>query len=175
MGEDSVFDFGRQLTEDFIQRAGLHSTPQALLNGIPLQSSNLNVDEFEEAVLQEVMTQTPVLQKAIFRGKLTDRDDVLDYLMSQPNVMPRLNQRILNKESSLYLDMSGKATSIVDVKALLNLPTQDMTATCIENVKYFTIPRKGSKYHTMTYWIVGDLYCKKSRDLLMAALEHMVI
>lgn len=173
LGEDSVFDFGRQLSEDFIQRSGLHNTPQALLNGIPLQKSQLNVDEFEEAVLQEVMSQTPILQKAIFRGKITDRDDVLDYIMSQPNVMPRLNQRILNKDNSFYLDMSGKATTLLDIKGLEKLSQRDMVATAVENLKYFSMSKKDLKYHSMTYWIVGDLNCPKSRLLLLSALEHL--
>lgn len=36
LGEDSDYDFGRQLSSDFIQRTGLKVFPQALLNGIPL-------------------------------------------------------------------------------------------------------------------------------------------
>lgn len=50
--EDSDYDFGRQLALDFIQRTGQRVLPQALLNGIPLASSSLNVDDFEEVVLQ---------------------------------------------------------------------------------------------------------------------------
>lgn len=35
------------------------------------------------------MVQTPNLQKAVYKGELTDKDNVIDYIMSQPNVMPR--------------------------------------------------------------------------------------
>ncbi|KAF5269322.1 hypothetical protein FQR65_LT02624 [Abscondita terminalis] len=173
IGEDSAYDFGRQLTEDFIQRTGLRTFPQALLNGIPLQSTQLNVNDFEEAILQEVMTQTSTFQKAIFRGKLTDKDDVLDFIMEQPNVMPRLNQRILNKDMSFYLDMSGKGTTTLTVQNLAKLPHRAMTATAVENLKYFQFPKKGTKFHTMTYWIIGNLACPKARKLLVAALEHL--
>ncbi|KAK5645916.1 hypothetical protein RI129_004380 [Pyrocoelia pectoralis] len=174
LGEDSAYDFGRQLTEDFIQRTGLiYSMPQALLNGIPLQSSQLNVNDFEEAILQEVMSQTSIFQKAIFRGKLVDKDDVVDFIMGQPNVMPRLNQRILNRDRSFYLDMSGTATSSLTVESLSKLSHSGMTATAAENLKYFQLPRKGTHYHTMTYWIVGNLACPKARKLLIAALEHL--
>ena len=62
---------------------------QVLLNGIPLPSDMLSADSFEEAVLTEIMAQTPSIQRAVYKGELTDRDDVLDYLMSLPNVMPR--------------------------------------------------------------------------------------
>lgn len=60
-----------------------------LLNGIPLPEKSLNAEEFEEAVLTEIMTQTPALQKAIYKGELTDSENVVDYIMNQPNVMPR--------------------------------------------------------------------------------------
>ncbi|RZC41026.1 UDP-glucose:glycoprotein glucosyltransferase, partial [Asbolus verrucosus] len=172
LGEDSDYDFGRQLAIDFIQRTGQRVLPQALLNGIPLPSSSLNVDDFEEAVLQEVMSQTSSLQKAVYRGKLSDGDDVLEYLMNQPNVMPRLNERVLNKDQSLYLDMTGTATSTMDPEALAKLSARDMTATAIDNLKYFYVPKKGKQLHTMTYWITGDLKYLESRQLLLAALQH---
>lgn len=174
LGEDSDYDFGRQLSYDFIQRVGVRTLPQAMLNGILLPAAHINTDDFEEAVLQEVMNQTPLFQKAVYRGKLTDTDDVVDYMMNQPNVMPRLNERILNKESSFYLDMSGTGSSSMSVQSLQQLSPRDMTATAIENFKYFTAPRKSHKHHSMTYWVVGDLECKKSRELLLNALEHLV-
>ncbi|KAJ8942870.1 hypothetical protein NQ314_009934 [Rhamnusium bicolor] len=120
------------------------------------------------------MSQTPTFQKAIYRGKVSDSDDVTDYIMNQPNVMPRLNDRILNKEKSFYLDMSGSGTSINNVQKLLQLSPRDMTATAVENLKYFSTAKKGKQYHSMTYWIVGDLKCNKSRKLLLDALEHLV-
>lgn len=76
----------------------------------------MNVEDFEEVVLQEVMGQTVHFQKAIYKGKLTDSQNVIDYIMDQPNVMPRLNHRILNRELSRYLDMSGKATSTSNIE-----------------------------------------------------------
>ncbi|XP_018331345.1 UDP-glucose:glycoprotein glucosyltransferase isoform X2 [Agrilus planipennis] len=175
LGEDSDYDFGRQLSEDFLQRSGLTPLPQALLNGVPLPSSQAILDDFEEAILQEVIVQTPIIQKAIFKGKLLDSDNVLDYLMSQQNVMPRLNQRILNKDSSSYLDMTGIAKTTMDVKDLLQMSKAEMTATAVENLKYFIIPKKSAKYFSMTYWIVGDLDCPKARDLLLTALLNMKI
>jgi UDP-glucose:glycoprotein glucosyltransferase len=62
---------------------------QVLLNGIPLPQDSLDADNFEEAVLTEIMAQTPTLQRAVYKGEVTDKDNILDYLMSKPNVMPR--------------------------------------------------------------------------------------
>ncbi|XP_066143458.1 UDP-glucose:glycoprotein glucosyltransferase [Euwallacea fornicatus] len=174
LGEDSDYDFGRQLSLDFIDRTGLKVFPQALMNGIPLPQDKMNVEEFEEVVLQEVMTQTVLFQKAVYKGKLTDSHNVIDYVMDQPNVMPRLNERVLNREKSHYLDMSGKPTSINNLPALMQLSLQDMTATAIDNLRYFTVPsKKSQQYHSVTYWIVGDLACPKSRQILLSALEHL--
>lgn len=89
LGEDSDFDYGRKLSDEFIERLGVKETPQILLNGVLMTDKALSRDEFEELILTEIMQQTPTLQKAIYRGDLTDSDNVLDWLMSQPNVMLR--------------------------------------------------------------------------------------
>nr|CAH7747311.1 unnamed protein product [Callosobruchus chinensis] len=173
LGEDSDYDFGRQLAADFVDRTGLKVFPQALMNGVPLPQNQINVDDFEEAVLQEVMSQTPLFQKSVYRAKLSDSDDIMEFLMNQPNVMPRLNDRILNKEMSFYLDMTGKASSVLSKQDLMQLSPRDMTATAMDNIRYFSVPKKGVPWHSMTYWIVGNLGCKKSRKLLLDALEHL--
>lgn len=89
LGEDSDFDYGRQLSEEFIERLGVKKVPQALLNGVMLNEKMLNRDEFEEQILTEIMQQTPQLQKAIYRGELSDGESVIDYLMQQSHVMLR--------------------------------------------------------------------------------------
>ncbi|CAG9768969.1 unnamed protein product [Ceutorhynchus assimilis] len=166
LGDDSDYDFGRQLSQDFIERIGSTTFPQALMNGIPLPQDKINIEDFEEVVLQEVMSQTAQFQKAVYRGKLTDSQNVIDYIMDQPNVMPRLNDRILNKEKSFYLEMSGKTASSNNMQTVLQQSVQD-------HVKYFTVPKKGTQYHSITYWIVADLECPKGRKLLLDALEHL--
>ncbi|KAL3281194.1 hypothetical protein HHI36_004410 [Cryptolaemus montrouzieri] len=172
LGSYSEYDYSRELSYDFIQRLGRRDLPQALINGIPLPSNQITVDDFEEAVLNEVMSQTLSFQKAVYRGKLSDDDNVVDYIMNQPNVMPRLNDRILNKDKSTNLDMLGVPSSISDLTNLIKLSPRDMTATALENVKYFSTSRKGRKFQSFTYWVVGDLDCGKSRKILQAALEH---
>lgn len=89
MGEDSDYDYGRQLALEFVERLGFEKSPQALMNGVPLEESVLNDKKFEESVLSEVLMQTIPFQKAVFNGQLTDDMDTLDYVMNQPNVMPR--------------------------------------------------------------------------------------
>ncbi|KAJ8978902.1 hypothetical protein NQ317_008881 [Molorchus minor] len=130
LGEDSDYDFGRQLIWSPWKTSRRPSCKKLCLKRQP--SKRLSIG-----------------------GKLTDSDDVVDYIMNQQNVMPRLNERVLNKDK------------------LLQLSPRDMTATALENLRYFLLPRKGSKHHTMTYWIAGDLDCEKSRGLLLDALEYL--
>lgn len=91
LGEDSDYDYGRQLATEFVDRIGFEKSPQALMNGVPLEETLLNENKFEEAVLSEVLMQTMPLQKAVFNGQLTDDIEAVDYVMGQANVMPRYN------------------------------------------------------------------------------------
>jgi len=58
--------------------------------------SQINTESYEEAVLSAIMSQTPILQKAIYRGEVTEGDDIVDYFMNQPNVMPRCVKFLVN-------------------------------------------------------------------------------
>lgn len=89
LGDESEYDVGRHLANDFIKRCGFKKFPQAMLNGVPLTPAQINSESYEEAVLSAIMSQTPMLQKAVYRGEVTEGDDVVDFIMNQPNVMPR--------------------------------------------------------------------------------------
>ncbi|XP_069668834.1 UDP-glucose:glycoprotein glucosyltransferase isoform X2 [Periplaneta americana] len=177
-GEDSEYDTGRRLARDFVERSGFRKMPQALLNGIPISEKHLNGEDFEEAVLSEIMNQTPVFQKAVYKGDFTDGDNALDYIMNQPNVMPRLNDRVLNQDKSQYLDMSGSALSEeipLTLKSFSNLSPRDKTATVISRgVQYFMKKQQSeSTPHIVTHWIVTDLGTAEGRQLLTHALDQM--
>ena len=65
----------------------------------------------------------PSLESGIKKWKTKHfQDDVLDYLMKQPNIMPRLNDRILGKDSATYIDLNGDAIRSLKVpKSKINL------------------------------------------------------
>ncbi|XP_058805620.1 UDP-glucose:glycoprotein glucosyltransferase [Phymastichus coffea] len=169
-GEESEYDVGRHLASDFIRRTGFKKFPQALLNGIPLPSDQLYADSFEEAVLSTIIMQTPMIQKAVYRGEITEGDDVLDFLMNQPNVMPRLNERVLKGEKDVWLNLIGSVPNDVDYK---KWSFQDMSTWLIENTRYVYIPRKTIINHLYTVWIVTDLDLKTGRKLLSEALDYL--
>lgn len=181
MGEDSDFDYGRQLAGEFLDRVGLgtFAGPQGLLNGIPLPAAQMNVDDFEETILTEIMQQTPSIQKSVYKGELTDNDNVLDYLMNMPHIMPRLNQRILSTDEPTFIDLSGTAfDDLQNVNSLINLSVRDMTATLLSNVKYFSSRQSlqkinGKGVHFLTLWVVADLDTERGIELLRNALLYM--
>ena len=72
--------------------------PHVLMNGVPLDKKHLNGEDFEEGLLTELMKETQMIQEVVYSGRrLSDGMDVQDWLMSKENIMPRLNQRILNR------------------------------------------------------------------------------
>jgi UDP-glucose:glycoprotein glucosyltransferase len=180
-GEDSAYDTGRRLARDFVERSGFRKMPQALLNGIPISEKHLNAEDFEEAVLSEIMNQTPLFQKAVYKGDFTDGDNALDYIMNQPNVMPRLNDRILNQDKHQYLDMTGAPLAgeiPLTLESFSGLSSRDKTATIISRgVEYFVkkqnVDTTVTTPHTITHWIVTDLQTTSGRQLLAHALDQM--
>lgn len=179
LGEDSDFDYGRQLAQEFVGRLGLKTTPQALLNGVLLPQNTLNSEDFEETILTEIMQQTPSIQKAVYKGDLNDGEPVIDFLMKQPHVMPRLNQRILSTDDPVFLDVSGNPhPDIEDVSALAQLSNSDLTATLMANIKYLggnTSYEKfaGDRLHFHTVWVIADLKQNNGRKLLQNSLHFM--
>ena len=51
------------------------------MNGVPLDKKHLNGEDFEEELLTEPRKETQMIQKEVYRGRLSDGMDVLDWLM----------------------------------------------------------------------------------------------
>ncbi|XP_063224607.1 UDP-glucose:glycoprotein glucosyltransferase isoform X2 [Bacillus rossius redtenbacheri] len=167
LGEDSEYNTGRRLAREFLDRSGLRRFPQVLLNGIPLPEKSLNADDFEEAVLSEIMSQTPVFQKAVYKGDLSDRDNTLDFIMDQPNVMPRLNERVLAQDKSQLLDL-GRAEDPASPRS---------TAALLARLRYFSDAKRRDAEDeglVLTHWVVGDMRAAPGRRLLREALRQML-
>ncbi|CAH0722695.1 unnamed protein product, partial [Brenthis ino] len=182
ISEDSEYNFGNQLAEEFVSKLGTNKYPQVLINGVPLWDESptpvtSSVELLEEALVTALSRHTARLQRAVFRGDLSDSDDAVDYIMKQPHIMPRLNRRVLSSEPSQYLDLSGVPSSTElfteeRVHRLLHLTGRDALATALPIFKYFLKGGKQEKI-TQTIWVVGDLNEKESRELLKNALTFM--
>ncbi|MPC29875.1 UDP-glucose:glycoprotein glucosyltransferase [Portunus trituberculatus] len=174
-GEDSDYDVGRMLAQEFVEKAGITTFPQVLMNGVPLPEKHLNADEFEEVVLMEVMRTTQMLQKAVYRGELGDKHDVTDWLMAMPNIMPRLNDRILSTKSSSYVDMTGESNlrlSAITLEDFSALKATEMTSIMTNSFHYLSTKTEPA-IRPLTVWIVADFDTEEGRGLLVEAIKYL--
>ncbi len=100
------------------------------------------------------------------------QDDCVDYLMKQPNIMPRLNDRILRKEAT-YIDLNGAALRSLKIDTFAPLTRSSMAATLAEHVTYMTRNDDASKLYSLTAWIVADLESPQGRELVRGGLVHV--
>nr|XP_020452084.1 UDP-glucose:glycoprotein glucosyltransferase 2 isoform X4 [Monopterus albus] len=173
LGVESEYDDKRMDGALFYKKSGLGALPLALFNGVPLSPDEMDPDELETIILQRIMDTTTTLQRAVFMGQLTEGSDVVDYLMEQANVVPRMNPLILSTDRK-FLDFT--ATPVVDdwedTTMFSFLDIRDKTAVMAKRMKYFT-NTGADGMSTVTMWIVGDVEKVSGRKLLLNALKHM--
>ncbi|KAG7503243.1 hypothetical protein JOB18_034256 [Solea senegalensis] len=173
LGAESEYDYTRKDGALFYKKSGLGALPLALFNGVPLSPDEMDPDELETIILQRIMDTTTTFQRAVYMGQLTEGSDVVDYLMEQANVVPRMNPLILNTDRK-YLDFT--ATPVVDdwedTDVFSFLDSRDKTAIVAKRMKYFT-NKDGDGMSPATMWIVGDFERSSGRKLLLNALKHM--
>ncbi|XP_004704006.2 UDP-glucose:glycoprotein glucosyltransferase 1 [Echinops telfairi] len=113
------------------------------------------------------------------KGELSHDQDVVEYIMNQPNVVPRINSRILTTERE-YLDLTANNNFFVDDYARFTvLDSQGKTAAVANSMKYLTKKGMSSKeiyddsfIRPVTFWIVGDFDKPSGRQLLYDAIKH---
>uniref|UniRef100_A0A7N8X2Y1 UDP-glucose ceramide glucosyltransferase-like 1 n=1 Tax=Mastacembelus armatus TaxID=205130 RepID=A0A7N8X2Y1_9TELE len=154
LGVDSEYDDKRKDGALFYKKSGLHALPLALFNGVPLSPDEMEPDELETIILQRIMDATTTFQRAVFMGQLSESSDVVDYLMEQPNVVPRINPLILSTDRK-YLDFTATPGD-------LNL----------QAFRIVTLILDEDGMSIVTMWIVGDFEKVPGRKLLLNALKH---
>ncbi|XP_051564651.1 UDP-glucose:glycoprotein glucosyltransferase 2-like isoform X1 [Myxocyprinus asiaticus] len=173
IGVDSSYDDNRKAGGEFYRKSGLGAVPVAVFNGVPLSSEEMDPEELETVLLQRIMETTNIFQRAVFTGQITEGVDVVDYLMEQANVVPRINPLILNSERR-YLDFT--ASPVVDdwddTTVFSYMDSRDKTAVVSKKMKYFIRDEEEVMYG-VTMWIVADIEQASGRQLLWNTLKHM--
>uniref|UniRef100_A0A8C7U3G4 UDP-glucose ceramide glucosyltransferase-like 1 n=1 Tax=Oncorhynchus mykiss TaxID=8022 RepID=A0A8C7U3G4_ONCMY len=173
LGEDSEYDDKRKAGAVFYKKSGLGPLPLALFNGVPLNAEEMDPDELETVILQRIMDTTNFFQRAVYMGQLTEGTDVVDHLMDQANMVPRINPLILSTDRT-YLDLT--ASPVVDdwedTTMYSYLDSKDKTAVIAKRMKYFT-KNDEDGINGVTVWIVGDFEKASGRRLLLNALKHL--
>ncbi|XP_035762576.1 UDP-glucose:glycoprotein glucosyltransferase 2 isoform X3 [Neolamprologus brichardi] len=173
LGVESEYDDKRKDGALFYKKSGLGALPLALFNGVPLSPYEMDPEELETVILQRIMDTTTAFQRAVFMGQLSEGSDVVDYLMEQANVVPRMNPLILSSDRK-YLDLTATpvADDWEDTYMFSYVDTRDKTAVIAKRMKYFTNSDEDGMT-PVTLWVVGDFQKVSGRKLLLSALKHL--
>jgi UDP-glucose:glycoprotein glucosyltransferase len=134
---------------EYYNKVGLKALPQVFVNGFPLGENEIEADSFEESVITKIMQLTQEIQMAVYRGQLHDTSNLLDWLMTKDNIMPRLNPRVLFQERH-YIDLNENNREF------------------LSQVKYISSDKE--YFHAITLWVVCDPDTEKGRQLLNDAI-----
>ncbi|XDA72451.1 hypothetical protein R6Z07F_002732 [Ovis aries] len=179
LGIDSAYDQNRKEARSYYEQTGVGPLPVVLFNGVPLEKEQLDPDELETITMHKILETTTFFQRAVYLGELSHDQDVVEYIMNQPNVVPRINSRILTAERE-YLDLTATNNFFVDDYARFTvLDSQGKTAAIANSMNYLTKKGMSSKeiyddsfIRPVTFWIVGDFDSPSGRQLLYDAIKH---
>uniref|UniRef100_A0A8D2IS59 UDP-glucose ceramide glucosyltransferase-like 1 n=1 Tax=Varanus komodoensis TaxID=61221 RepID=A0A8D2IS59_VARKO len=157
LGVDSVYDQNRKEGRGYYEQTGVGPLPIVLFNGMPYQKEQLDPDELETVTMHKILETTSFFQRAVYLGELSNDQDVVEYIMSQPNVVPRINSRILMSERE-YLDLTATSKA----HFMFNFPLEFIILPCTDD----------SFIRPVTFWIVGDFGKPSGRQLLYDAIKH---
>ncbi|KAH0623877.1 hypothetical protein JD844_007062 [Phrynosoma platyrhinos] len=171
LGVDSAYDQNRKEGRGYYEQTGVGPLPIVLFNGMPVQKEQLDPDDLETVTMHKILETTSIFQRAVYLGELSNDQDVVEYIMNQPNVVPRINSRILMSERE-YLDLTATNNFYVDDYARFTfLDSKDKTAAVANSMTYLT-KKDDSFIRPVTFWIVGDFDRPSGRQLLYDAIKH---
>ncbi|XP_068401430.1 UDP-glucose:glycoprotein glucosyltransferase 1 isoform X2 [Eschrichtius robustus] len=171
LGIDSAYDQNRKEARGYYEQTGVGPLPVVLFNGMPFEKEQLDPDELETITMHKILETTTFFQRAVYLGELSHDQDVVEYIMNQPNVVPRINSRILTAERE-YLDLTATNNFFVDDYARFTvLDSQGRTAAIANSMNYLT-KKDDSFIRPVTFWIVGDFDSPPGRQLLYDAIKH---
>uniref|UniRef100_G3QE58 UDP-glucose ceramide glucosyltransferase-like 1 n=1 Tax=Gorilla gorilla gorilla TaxID=9595 RepID=G3QE58_GORGO len=145
LGIDSAYDRNRKEARGYYEQTGVGPLPVVLFNGMPFEREQLDPDELETITMHKILETTTFFQRAVYLGELPHDQDVVEYIMNQPNVVPRINSRILTAERD-YLDLTASNNFFVDDYARFTiLDSQGKTAAVANSMNYLTKKGMSSK------------------------------
>nr|XP_051704720.1 UDP-glucose:glycoprotein glucosyltransferase 1 isoform X2 [Oryctolagus cuniculus] len=171
LGIDSAYDQSRKEARGYYEQTGVGPLPVVLFNGMPFEREQLDPDELETITMHKILETTNFFQRAVYLGELSHDQDVVEYIMNQPNVVPRINSRILTAQR-VYLDLTASNNFFVDDYARFTvLDSQGKSAAIANSMNYLT-KKDESFIRPVTFWVVGDFDSSSGRQLLYDAIKH---
>lgn len=172
LGSDSSYDTNRKEAKAYYAQTGVGPLPVVLYNGIPYQREHLDPDEMETVTMQKILETTTFYQRAVYLGELATDHDVVDYIMNQPNVVPRINPRVLSTIRT-YLDLSDTNNYFIDDYARFSTLDVKEKNTAVANSMNYMTKKDDGYIRPVTYWVVADFDTPSGRKLLYDAIRHM--
>ena len=166
LGPDSEYDDLRRVSKITFHSTGLKSLPQVLVNGEQMGKDEL--DELEASITQKILSQTGAIQQAVYMGSHHSYPSIYDYVMSQPNVVRRLN--------SIIQTIKGNYVNVIDhngdlsehPEKISSLTKEEAAGALMNSAKYF-IQENGA----LTVWVIADAETKDGKDLIRNALTYL--
>ncbi|CAB1327916.1 unnamed protein product [Coregonus sp. 'balchen'] len=160
LGPDSTYDDNRKEGRGYYLQTGVGPLPVVMFNGMPYQREQLDPEELETVTMHKILETTSFYQRAVYLGELATDQDVVDFMMTQPNVVPRINPRILSTART-YLDLSNTNNHFIDEYArFLLLDTREKSTAVANSMNYMTKKGKAPKDHhddgyirPVTFWV----------------------
>ncbi|XP_054894492.1 UDP-glucose:glycoprotein glucosyltransferase 1 isoform X2 [Poeciliopsis prolifica] len=172
LGADSSYDNNRKKGKAYYEQTGVGPLPVVMYNGIPYQREQLDPDELETTTMQKILETTSFYQRAVYLGELATDHDVVDFIMNQPNVVPRINARVLST-SRTYLDLSNTNNYFIDDYARFSTLDSKEKSTAVANSMNYMTKKDDGYIRPVTFWVVGDFDKPSGRQLLYDAIRHM--
>uniref|UniRef100_A0A669EAF0 UDP-glucose ceramide glucosyltransferase-like 1 n=1 Tax=Oreochromis niloticus TaxID=8128 RepID=A0A669EAF0_ORENI len=187
LGADSSYDSNRKEGRAYYEQTGVGPLPVVMYNGIPYQREQLDPDELETVTMQKILETTSFYQRAVYL--LATDHDVVDFIMNQPSVVPRINPRVLST-SRTYLDLSdtSKYKGFLNFKFFFRSSSETnvlsvtwTTSKLHHNCGCLFLPcvflllwlSDDAYIRPVTFWVVGDFDKPSGRQLLYDAIKHM--
>ncbi|XP_030212800.1 UDP-glucose:glycoprotein glucosyltransferase 1 [Gadus morhua] len=172
LGADSSYEANRKEGRGYYSQTGLGPLPVVMYNGMPFQREQLDPDELETVTMHKILETTTFFQRAVYLGELATDHDVVDFMMNQPNVVPRINPRVLDT-SRTYLDLSDTNNFFVDDYARFSTLDTKQRSTAVANSMNYMTKKDDGFVRPVTFWVVGDFDQPSGRQLLYDAIKHM--
>jgi len=147
---------------------GKMSSPLLFLNGnnADVKPEEVNPINLENILTQFMMDGLPTIQRGLYYGELPQTGDVLDFLMTQPSVVKRLNDRVTTLDGPV-LDFAGVATDEIPT----HVPTTALAATVAASLGYHEFSKKAK---AVTFWVVADFDTPQGQQLAFEALRRQL-
>ena len=165
------------LSLDFFHAKRLDNIPCILLNGIPLildRDQNIFQDIIS-LIKEAIFYQTRILQKDIYFSNLLNEMDVQNFIMTKPNIVDRLNYKILSGTRNLinFFCFNDIPLSLFD--EISSLPFCEVFQIFARNTPYIINQISDSQPASLTLWLVADFSSLDGIRFLIDSLEMLYI